>query len=51
MKEIIKANTPSLIPIADKPLNEGGEIQYITNEQFIEKFGYEYGEGLPIAVI
>lgn len=43
---IVEAKTLEKIPFATKPLPQGGEIIYLTPDEFQEKFGFTYSESL-----
>ena len=45
---ILKAETPTTIAIADKPLNLGGQIEYLSIEEFQNRFGITYNDGISI---
>lgn len=48
MKVIIKANTPTKIPYMENPPAQGGEIKYLTADEFKKKFNCEYTEGVVV---
>jgi hypothetical protein len=45
---ILGVETPGFIPFADKPLRLGGTIEQLTIEQFKEKLGIIYKEGISV---
>lgn len=48
VKTIIKAVTPTKIPYMDNPPAKGGEIKYLTPQEFKAKFKCEYTEGVVV---
>ena len=46
MKTIITAKTPAKIPYMENPPVEGGEIKYLTPEEFQQKFNCTYTEDI-----
>jgi hypothetical protein len=48
MKSIIVAETPAKIPYMDNPPAEGGEIKYLTPDEYKQKFNCEYTEGIVV---
>lgn len=45
---VIKAKTPTHIPVADKPLKQGGKIENLTIEEFQKRLGCVYNDGISI---
>jgi hypothetical protein len=45
---VLNAALPSSIPVADKPLNLGGEIEYLPINAFQERFGSVYSDGISV---
>lgn len=45
---MIHANKLETIPVADKPLNLGGQIQRLTHEEFKLQFGSDYDEKVEL---
>lgn len=48
MKSIIDDKTPAKIAYMENPPAEGGQIKYLTTEEFQQKFNCEYTEGVVV---
>lgn len=45
---VLKAALPSFIPIADKPLNLGGKIEYLAIDEFQKHFNFVYNDSISL---
>ena len=45
---VVGAQTPAFIPVADRPLQLGGNTEFLTVEEFQKRFGFVYNDGISV---